>query len=256
MSIAHLIDHAFLQVQQFAITQLYIKADTTVATDGGKLIYWQEKDKTLKPSGNSKRTPIKNPEDHIIATADLSGCTVVIVSSPFVALMAHVWERRDEDTWLLEPKGKDQKAKDAEFIAMGEKLLDGLVTLGLGVGASKANQYNGWLPSVSTTVHVVAPASNPDYDNNLGNPWYTYITEKGLIYEDAAKGILSKAAEKFGVPMEYAELHTYRRRYSTDPDHGLDDRDKIVLVPYIYNGHTYVNMMWDDNKLKPIAQIN
>ena len=172
--------------------------------------------------------------------------------------MAHVWERRDEDTWLIQPNGPDQRAKDDDFVTAGSNLLD---TLLQEVGGNRANGYNGWLPADSTTVHVIAPAENPDYNEqseqngyNL-NPWYTLKSRQGLIYENAATSLLSMAVRKMG-SLDQGEILTYRRRYSNDPLHNTDDRDKIAIVPYIINGHTYVNLMWDDNQLKPIAQIN
>ena len=174
--------------------------------------------------------------------------------------MAHVWERRDENSWLMDPYGEAQRAKDAEFVAAGSVLLDSLLSE---LGGNALNGYNNWLPRASTTVHVIAPAANPDYDeeaiNNPDsfriNPWYTILNDYGLIYDNAAKSLLSMTTAKIG-SIDQGEILTYRRRYSNDPDHGTDDRDKIAVAPYIVDGHTYVNLMWDDNKLKPIAQIN
>lgn len=208
-----------------------------VPTDGAYLIYWQ--------------FYVNTPEDLIIATNDLSGCTVVIVSSPHVVLMAHVWERRDEATWLTDPFGPAQQAKDAEFVTAGSNLLD---TLTNELGGNALNGYGGWLPRDSTTVHVVAPAANPDYDDNL-NPWYTPLTTHNLIYQNGATSLLSMATAKIGC-VDRGEILTYRRRYSNDQNHGTDDRDKIAIAPYIVQGHTYVNLMWDDNQMKSIAQIN
>jgi hypothetical protein len=203
---------------------------------------------------------INSPEDLIIATSDLSGCTVVVVSSPLVVLMAHVWERRDQDNWLMDPYGEAQKAKDAEFVAAGSTLLDTLLSE---LGGNALNGYNNWLPRDSTTVHVIAPAANPDYDDpatknpdyDVSNPWYTILNEKSLIYENAAKNLLSMTTAKIG-SLDQGEILTGRRRYSNDPKHGTDDRDKIAIAPYIMDGHTFVNMMWDDNQLKPITRIN
>lgn len=211
-------------------------------TDGAYIIYWQAYATT--------------PEELIIATNDLSGCTVIIVSSPHVVLMAHVWERRDEASWLVDPFGQGQQAKDAEFVAAGSTLLDTLI-MELGVGANAANNFNGWLPRDSTTIHIVAPAANPDYDNpsNPGdNPWYTILTQQNLVYQDATTALLGMTSLKIG--SLNGEILTYRRRWSNDADHGTDDRDKIAISPYIMDGHTFVNLMWDDNQLKPIAQIN
>lgn len=221
---------------------MYNEALVKVPTDGGYLIYWQ--------------LYAQSPEELIIATNDLSGCTVIIVSSPHVALMAHVWERRDEATWLTDPFGPAQKAQDASFVTAGSILLDTLLGV---LGGNALNGYGGWLPRDSTTVHIVAPAANPDYDTNnvpgRDNPWYTPLTSQGLIYQDATHNLLSMTRQKIGC-YDRGEILTYRRRYSNDPDHGTDDRDKIAIVPYIMQGHTFVNLMWDDNNLKPIAQIN
>lgn len=208
-----------------------------VPTDGGYIIYWQ--------------TYLNDPEDLIIATRDLSGCTVVIVCSPHVALMAHVWERRDDATWLLDPLGDAQTAQDAEFVVAASTLLDSLLSE---LGGNALNGYGGWLPRESTTVHVIAPASNPDYDDDL-NPWYAAHVPQNLIYPNQAPALVSMVTAKVGC-VDRGEILTYRRRYSNDPDHGTDDRDKVVLAPYIVQGHTYVNLMWDDNQLKPIVQIN
>ncbi|KFH42914.1 hypothetical protein ACRE_063660 [Hapsidospora chrysogenum ATCC 11550] len=220
-----------------AISTLYNEAVVQVPTDGGYIIYWQ--------------TYLNDPEDLIIATRDLSGCTVVVVCSPHVALMAHVWERRDDDTWLLDPLGPAQTAEDAEFVVAASTLMDSLLGV---LGGNALNGYGGWLPRESTTVHVIAPASNPDYDDDL-NPWYAAQVPQNLIYPNQAPALVSMVTAKVGCA-DRGEILTYRRRYSNDPDHGTDDRDKVVLAPYILQGHTYVNLMWDDDQLKPIVQIN
>lgn len=174
--------------------------------------------------------------------------------------MVHVWERRDDQTWLSQPNGPAQRAKDTEFVSAGDSLLQSLLVT---LGGNAANGYNNWLPRATTTVHVIAPAANPDYDDPRhiqffqGNPWYTREggTRNGLIYQNAADSLLTMATRKVGC-IDRGEVLTYRRRFSNDIDHGTDDRDKIALVPYILNRHTYVNLMWDDNRLKPVTQIN
>ena len=94
-------------------------------------------------------------EDLIMSTNDLSGCTVAVVSSPFAAIMIHVWERRagrnDNNTWLTDPYGPAQQAEDAEFISKGVELMTGMLA---GMGGSVADGYNGFFPAESTSVLV------------------------------------------------------------------------------------------------------
>lgn len=54
--------------------------------------------------------------------------------------MAHVWGRRDEENWMVEPYGPGQQAKDKEFVDAGSKLLD---TLLAEVGGSAEDGYAG-----------------------------------------------------------------------------------------------------------------
>lgn len=195
-----------------------------------------------------------------MSTHDLSGCTVLVISSPFVAFMVHVWERRDEATWLLEPFSAAQQQQDQEFVAQGLSLVDTLIA-GLRPGANLANNYNGYFPRGSTTVHVIAPRANPDYDDPNSmfqglNPWYTHLEPQKLIYPNQAKVLLEQACDKFGIPRTAGHLSTYRRRYSNDVDHALDDRDKIVLAVYKHGEHHFVNMYWDDDKFQTITQLN
>ena len=189
-----------------------------------------------------------------------------------MAILAHVWERRDEQTWLDFPFGTAQQAKDREFVDAGMSMLDQLLA---NLPGNAANGFHGWLSRADTTLHVIAPAANPDYStedfSNNGNsdgnpnansnaniwtnPWYTSFVTKGLIYQNAAEMLLKSARTKIGC-IDDGEILTYRRRWSNDPDHRTDDRDKIALAPYIFEKRTYVNLMWDDNKLKPITRLN
>lgn len=198
-------------------------------------------------------------ESQVVATNDLSGCTVVVIASPFASFMVHVWERRanEDSAWLLAPQGAEQQAQDIEFLAKARELINMFLDA---TGGTLENGYNGWFPIDSTTVQVVAPAANPDYDP-LGNPWYTFGDARNpmrLIYRPAAETLM-QLASTLVIPdrmATQARIHSYRRRYSNDPLHGTDDREFIILKPLIMdNGEVWLQMLYDDDKGWPIARL-
>lgn len=181
-----------------------------------------------------------------MATYDLSGCTVAVLSTPAFTIMAHVWERRADD-WNTNPWSDEQKAKDAEFIAKGVELVSGITT------ALKLQDY---VKADSASLHIVTPGENPDY---ALSPWDTlwYLSRtNGLVYQNAAEGLYNALVAKYALKPTAGEVLTYRRRYSNDPAHTTDDRDIIALVPFDYtDGTHWLQMAWDEDKIKPIQQI-
>ncbi|KAF2202248.1 hypothetical protein GQ43DRAFT_439846 [Delitschia confertaspora ATCC 74209] len=232
-----------------------------------------------------KVTSTKDIEDQIVSTEDLSGCTVLIVASPLAVIMIHIWERRDNDIvsgtdqqgWLYDPTGAKQQAKDMEFAEKGKELLTALLmscVIDIATGEHKVpsieNGYNGWYPYDTTSVFVIGPGANPEYEqpNSLWrNPWYTDPTINTnddsantirQIYPNAAKTLI-KMAEALVIPNApdgRSKYYTYKRRYSNDPLHHTDDSEFIVLKPKIMsNGEVWTVMYWDDDKSRPIVRM-
>ncbi|PGH20078.1 hypothetical protein AJ80_03728 [Polytolypa hystricis UAMH7299] len=231
---------------QNLLRDLYNEAEVKVATDSSAGIVF-----------NANR----NIEDQIVATRDLSGCTVVVVASPFACLMLHVWERRAEDNaeWLLNPSGPAQQAQDEEFGRKGQELLGILLAQS---GGSIVDGYGRWFPADSTTVHVVAPATNPEYNDrpDLFNPWYTLLPTNpmGLIYQRGAETLQAMASEVVipGRMFTQGNIRSYRRRYSNDPNHGTDDTEYVILKPTIMpNKEVWLVMLYDNHKAEPIVRI-
>lgn len=202
----------------------------------------------------------KNIEDQIIATKDLSGCTVLVIGSPFVIIMIHVWERRAEkgSKWMLENEGSDQMDQDLEFVKKGQELLE---TILVGFGGNLNKGFGGYLPLDKTSIHIVAPAYNPDKKAE-GNPKYTAPgSEKnpqGLFYPQATETLMmaAKAMVLPGAGDDQAKILTYRRRYSDDVLHGTDDREFITIYPVILaNKEVWATMVYDDDKYLGIAKL-
>lgn len=196
----------------------------------------------------------KDVTTQVIATQDLSGCTVLVVASPFAVILVHIWERRDETQngmgWMLSPGGPEQQMKDVHFVAKGAQLLDQMLEVSPG---SRQDGFGGWFPPDRTTVNVVAPAANPAYDQegSIGNPWYTYAQDvypnpKRLIYKNAAEKLLTMAREKV-IPGrgDQAMIRTYARRYSNDRSHGMDDEEYVILQPQKIHGRYKLHMMYN-----------
>lgn len=201
-------------------------------------------------------------EDQIIATGDLSGCSVLIVASPFAIIMIHVWERRANENaeWLLNPTGEAQQRMDAEFIAKGWELLRWAL---VPFGGSQANGYNGWFPRSSTVVQVIGPAANPDYigSDTTPNPWYTagnFFNPLGFIYQPALNGLQMMAVNGLipGRLFTQSRRDFYRRRYSNDIEHGMDDREFIVIKPMIMpNFEVWAITHFDDDQAVPLVRL-
>ncbi|RDL42510.1 uncharacterized protein BP5553_02489 [Venustampulla echinocandica] len=237
--------------QNGVLRQWYNQATAKVATDSGDAHIWSA-------SGDI--------EDQMIATGDLSGCTVLIVSSPFVTIMIHVWERRANEgaAWLLDHFGAAQKTQDLAFAKKGQELL--AVPL-RAFGGTIANGFGGWLPLEQTTVNIVAPGINPDYTQTKTpatavNPFYAVNDPNnpgGLIFPNGAITLqqMSVVLVIPGRESTQSKIHTYRRRYSNDPKHRTDDREFIIVKPVIMpNKEVWAMMHYDDNKTYPLSKLS
>ncbi|RDL40705.1 uncharacterized protein BP5553_00684 [Venustampulla echinocandica] len=228
----------------------YNMASVKVATDTVDMIKW-----------NSMQGI--DIESQIIATGDLSGCTVLVVASPFAVIMIHVWERRVEknNDWIMYPFGAAQQQKDVEFAERGMELLQLALRSFQG---SIVDGFGNWFPVDTTVVQVVAPGSNREYDNdpNFFNPWYTLHDSgnpMGLIYPQAAN-TLQQLAVAVVIPGRLARqsmVNSYRRRFSNDIAHGMDDAEFVVIKPKIMdNKEVWAVMHYDDVQAVPIVRLS
>ncbi|PGH09199.1 hypothetical protein AJ79_05728 [Helicocarpus griseus UAMH5409] len=194
-------------------------------------------------------------QDQSIATRDLSGCTVAVIASPYAVIMLHVWERRARN-WLTDPNGPEQQRMDREFQRQGRSLLR-RVLAGFGSGQ---NGWQGYFPEHLTRIEIVGPAVNPEYElpGYFTNPAYARNVPAGIIYPRAMRALQTMLCNEMTPNRctESSRLHTYRRRYSNDPFHGMDDVEYIVVVPAnIGNGEIWLNMIFDANNVQPILRM-
>jgi hypothetical protein len=234
---------------------MWQRANSRVATDGNGYLYWQDSTKRVRIGAT-------------MATDDLSGCTVIVVSSPFVSIMIHVWERRGPGLeFITNPTGPGQRQADNDFFANARAQLQTELSNLFGSPSSPragipnaANNWNGWLPKGYTTVSIVAPVWNPDY---IGTPWANGVDPQlsgTPVYPAQVQG-LKRLVEEY-LPQSGPESNDgkvyqlgYRRRYHNDPDHKKDDRDVVVVNSVREGGKVYAVIYYDDIYSGTIAQL-
>jgi hypothetical protein len=214
------------------------------------------------------RDDINAQETHYeraIATNDLCGCTVVVVASPFVAIMIHILEQRDNVIyWWVNQQRPEQQAKDRIFMDKANELMDAQLAKLKGPGQTTQptadNQFNGWLPKGQTTVTVLAPQWNADYYNT--NDIDVILEQGNYVYPQQVTALKSTMQSKVVYNDETMVLDvSYRRRYGSDLIHGLDDRDIAVVAPAPnVNGQEDTNaimasLYYDDHGNTNLARI-
>ncbi|PGH08066.1 hypothetical protein AJ79_06065 [Helicocarpus griseus UAMH5409] len=207
---------------------------------------------------NRRGRPIK---EQVIATRDLSGCTILVVASPYASIMVHVWERAAPDGWT-NINGPAQREKDLEFVAQGRTLLRRMLRA---CGGSVRNGFNGCFPQHLTQVHIVAPAANPDYDSpryiGTTNPRHTLSRSnpRRLYYPWATDSLRVMACAEVIPDRRHSlqsRIHTYMKRFPGDPRHRTDDTEFTILRPSdLTNGELWLVMFYDHDQAYPIVRM-
>ena len=190
--------------------------------------------------------------------------TVVVIVSPYLSITFAVQPRlvMDNNAWLFDPWGDLQSKAHDDSIKEAQRILEDTLKL---VGGSLKNGFNGLLPYRATSVTIVAPAANPDYEQEGAysqNPWYAFPTElekDALLFRRQAY-LLRQMAVALVIPGRTnggSNLLTYRARNCDDPAQKLDNRQYISLEPIsLPNGQVSNRLRYDGDQVFTVSQVS
>ena len=156
-----------------------------------------------------------------LGTAELCGCTVILIWSPYATFIAHVTEARtkweNNGPWWLDDATTQaaQRAEDATFLRNARNMLDTKFR-------PNAAYY---FPPARTHAFIIAPHFDPRYYRHTELE-RTHQMPRDYFYPKQIEGLKSMLAE-----MGYrgASSRVYHPRDGNSPSFLFDDRD-IVMV--------------------------